>query len=182
MEPQVIITALGFFVLGGGLGLLLGKRSTGDSSRLAELEESLVARRHEFELLMKDRERAVAEIAAAREELERSEARFGAFQGEVVDHFAGTSDLVRDLTLQYRSVISHLTDGVGKLCPEGSLEIADRMRLAALPTEATESEDDEGVIETSAVESEDSDGDASGAAANAAAGADEEANEKHAGA
>ncbi len=47
-----------------------------------------------------------------------------AYRDRVSRHFERTSDLVRDLTLQYRAVYDHLSDGARELCPDRLLPLA----------------------------------------------------------
>ncbi len=88
-------------------------------------------------------ERAQAEVRAGKEELERTQAEVRAgreelerYQGKVANHFAGTSERLRELTLQYRAVYNHLAEGAGDLCPEGFEKLEDGLRLDALPEES----------------------------------------------
>jgi uncharacterized membrane-anchored protein YhcB (DUF1043 family) len=59
---------------------------------------------------------------STREDLERRLADAGSeaevYKKKVVDHFYGTSEQLRSLTLQYRSVFDHLADGARELCPD----------------------------------------------------------------
>ena len=64
----------------------------------------------------------------------------------MVEHFTGTSGLLRDLTVQYRSVYDHLTKGATSLCPEGSVDLleglqSERLLEEAGPSSATSSEE-----------------------------------------
>jgi uncharacterized membrane-anchored protein YhcB (DUF1043 family) len=49
-----------------------------------------------------------------------------------MDHFSGTSDLLRDLTVQYRSVYEHLTKGASTLCPEGFVGLTEGLPVPQL--------------------------------------------------
>ena len=64
-------------------------------------------------------ERAEAEIVAGRDELERTREGLERYRGKVADHFVGTSERLRELTLQYRAIYNHLAEGAGELCPQG---------------------------------------------------------------
>lgn len=113
---------------GVALGFLIGRRSSAARARVRQLEGDL-------EELRKERERAQAEIEAGREKLDR-------YRGKVADHFAGTSERLRDLTLQYRAVYNHLAEGAGELCPEGFEKLEGGLGLDALPEESDTPESD----------------------------------------
>ena len=110
------------------LGFLIGRRSSAARARARQLEG-------ELEELRKEQERAQAEIQAGREKLER-------YRGKVADHFAGTSERLRDLTLQYRAVYNYLAEGAGELCPEGFEKLDGGLGLDALPEESATPESD----------------------------------------
>jgi uncharacterized membrane-anchored protein YhcB (DUF1043 family) len=148
---------------GAALGFLLGRRTSAARTRARELEA-------ELEDLRKEHERAQAEIVAGREELERAQAEIAAgrealeiaqgeiaagreelasaregheqYRGKVADHFVGTSERLRELTLQYRAVYNHLAEGAGELCPEGFQKLEGGLGLDALPEEAEAPESD----------------------------------------
>jgi uncharacterized protein len=77
------------------------------------------------------------DLATSREELER-------YRGQVAEHFTQTSRLLRDLTLQYRSVYEHLADGARTLCPEGTPLLDRSLAEAALPEVAPAPEPEDG--------------------------------------
>jgi len=58
------------------------------------------------------------------------------YRGKVADHFAGTSERLRELTLQYREIYNHLSEGAGELCPEGFEKLEGGLGLDALPEES----------------------------------------------
>jgi hypothetical protein len=91
-EPNLLLLVIGVLLVGGGflLGLAVGRASSKAERRIRELE---------------------AEIEASRESFQR-------YRGDVSEHFGRTSELLRDLTLQYRAVYEHLADGARTLCPE----------------------------------------------------------------
>jgi uncharacterized membrane-anchored protein YhcB (DUF1043 family) len=155
---------MGAILLAGvALGFLLGRRTSAARARARQLEG-------EVEELWKEHERAQAEIRKSRDQLERAQAEIRAgrdeleraqgeiragrdelertreglerYRGKVADHFAGTSERLRDLTLQYRAIYSHLAEGAGELCPEGFQKLEGGLGLDALPeeSEAPESE------------------------------------------
>ena len=53
-------------------------------------------------------------------------------------HFTGASDLLRDLTVQYRAVYDHLTEGATGLCPPGSVGLQEGLQVEQLATGARE--------------------------------------------
>ena len=57
------------------------------------------------------------------------------YRGKVADHFAGTSERLRELTLQYRAIYNHLAEGAGELCPESFEKLEGGLGLDALPEE-----------------------------------------------
>ena len=110
------------------LGFLIGRRSSAARARARQLEGDL-------EELRKEHEHAQAEVEAVRENLDR-------YRGKVADHFAGTSERLRDLTLQYRAVYSHLAEGAVELCPEGFEKLEGGLGLDAIPEESETPESD----------------------------------------
>jgi uncharacterized membrane-anchored protein YhcB (DUF1043 family) len=105
------LAAAGGLVVGAVAGVLLARRGRGEGRRLRELEEQLRA----------------------------SEDEYARYRSEVSTHFAETSERLRDLTLQYRTVYEHLAEGARRLCPEGSVALAPSLAEAALPAAATTS-------------------------------------------
>lgn len=105
-----------FYFAAGGVALALVAfwlgRSTAGGARRRELELQLSASREE-------QTRLGSEVEALRQQLDAARDEYDAYRLDVVDHFSGTSDLLRDLTVQYRSVYEHLTKGASTLCPEG---------------------------------------------------------------
>jgi uncharacterized membrane-anchored protein YhcB (DUF1043 family) len=71
------------------------------------------------------------------ERLAIAEEDMGRYRTQVSEHFDETSRLLRDLTLQYRSVYEHLSDGARTLCPDGANLLAPSL-AEALPPEASE--------------------------------------------
>ena len=109
------------------LGFVSGRRTGRSAERIRELEAHV-------ERLEKDRERVQAELAAAREKLRLKQEELDGYRGRVADHFAGTSELLRDLTHRYRSVYAHLTAGASELCPEGFVGLEEGLEPGALPS------------------------------------------------
>jgi uncharacterized membrane-anchored protein YhcB (DUF1043 family) len=108
------------------VGVLIGRRSGRSRERIGELESQL-------EAVGKERELAQASLQAAKEEIKRVETELREYRADVVEHFTGTSGLLRDLTLQYRSVYDHLTKGATSLCPEGSVSLLEGLQSEKLP-------------------------------------------------
>lgn len=111
------------YVVAAGLAVALAAfflgRVTGRGAiRRRELEEQLANAHEELAGLAAEVEGLLDQLRAAREKHE-------AYRLSVVDHFAGTSDLLRDLTVQYRSVYEHLTKGASTLCPDGFVGITE---------------------------------------------------------
>jgi uncharacterized membrane-anchored protein YhcB (DUF1043 family) len=112
---------VGALALGFGLGML-GNRGR---RRVQELQARL-------ESAHKERERAEAELAAAREVVERERREHEEYRGQVTEHFAGTSERLRDLTVQYRAVYEHLAEGASVLCPESFVGLEGGFEALAL--------------------------------------------------
>jgi len=113
------ITLYAVILLAGGLaaGFLLGRSTGALRRRVRELE--------------KDLRLASVRLEGAAEELKRSEQQLEDYRNQVVAHFSGTGEKLRDLTLQYRAVWDQLAEGARTLCPEGSLRLPGG--LEALP-------------------------------------------------
>jgi uncharacterized membrane-anchored protein YhcB (DUF1043 family) len=111
LDPVLIIVAAAAVLV---VGFLVGRRSGSPRARIRELAAQL-------ESANKQRELAQASVEAAKAEVARVKTQLEDYRGEVVEHFTGTSGMLRDLTLQYRAVYDHLTKGATSLCPEGSV-------------------------------------------------------------
>jgi uncharacterized membrane-anchored protein YhcB (DUF1043 family) len=122
MDPGLaVIAAVAALVV----GFLIGRRSGHARERIGELESQL-------EAVGKERELARASVQAAKEEIKRVETELREYRADVVEHFTGTSGLLRDLTVQYRSVYDHLTQGATSLCPEGSIDLLEGLQSEKL--------------------------------------------------
>jgi len=117
----------------------LGRR-TGGSARELELDAELSTAKSE-------QARSEAEAERLRNELDAGRQEYDEYRLSVVDHFSGTSDLLRDLTGQYRSVYEHLTKGASMLCPEGFVGLTDGLPLPQLAESQPDLELEE-VLET----------------------------------
>lgn len=107
----------------------LGRRTASAKERIRDLEAKV-------EGLCKQHELAAAEAEAAKDELRLTRREHSSYRTKVVDHFSGTSELLRDLTLRYRAVYDHLAQSAGELCPEGFEILEGRFGEDALPGRA----------------------------------------------
>jgi uncharacterized membrane-anchored protein YhcB (DUF1043 family) len=110
-------------LLGGGF--LLGRQTGAAQARVRDLLAKLETARKERELAQASLDAAAAEIARIASEREE-------YGSRVVDHFSATSELMRDLTVQYRAVYDQLTRGATSLCPEGSVGLQDGLQPESL--------------------------------------------------
>jgi uncharacterized membrane-anchored protein YhcB (DUF1043 family) len=113
MFPLVVLILTGIVALAAGI--LVGRLTGNHRQEVLELKS-------ELELANKERELAQASVDAAKGEIKRTREQLDGYRGEVVEHFTGTSQLLRDLTHQYREVYDHLATGASRLCPEGSVD------------------------------------------------------------
>lgn len=93
--------------------------------------------------LVLGRRRAADAIERAREledRLQLAEDEMNRYRQDVSEHFGQTSQLLRDLTLQYRNVYEHLAEGARTLCPEAGTLLPGSLAEAALPAEASQEE------------------------------------------
>jgi hypothetical protein len=110
IDPSLVAIAA-FALVGLGLGVLLGRRSSEGAARARSLETELSVERTARERALEEKRAAEEALAAARSEAEQ-------YRSRVVEHFYGTSEQLRALTLQYRAVYDHLAEGAQALCPE----------------------------------------------------------------
>jgi len=108
------------------LGFVVGRRTGPNRSRMDQLQARV-------ELLAKEREHALAEVEARKEELARTRTELEDYRGRVVEHFSSSFTLLRALTLQYRVDCDHLAEGAGNLFAEGALEAGEASERSALP-------------------------------------------------
>ncbi|MBE9538020.1 MAG: DUF1043 family protein [Proteobacteria bacterium] len=83
-----IIGGVVLLLLGLGIGLLLGRRSSPQSQKNRDVERKL-------DQVLQDKK---------------------AYEDEVVDHFTDTAKLLNSLTESYREVHNHLAKGAAELC------------------------------------------------------------------
>jgi uncharacterized membrane-anchored protein YhcB (DUF1043 family) len=138
MGPDLIgyLVAAGFAV--AAAAFFVGRLTGGGAARRRELEEQLVDAHEELSRVAADVEDLLEQLGTAREEHE-------AYRLNVVDHFAGTSDLLRDLTVQYRSVYEHLTKGASTLCPEGFVGLTEGLPVPEIAESSAVLESEEEV-------------------------------------
>jgi len=120
-----IVAIVAFALVGLGVGVLLGRRSSEGAARARALETELDVERSA-------RARALEEKRAALEELERARADAEAYRVRVVDHFYGSSEQLRALAVQYRALYDHLASGAQALCPESVPALRERLEVPAL--------------------------------------------------
>lgn len=84
----LIIAGVALFVLGLGLGLLIGRRTSPSARHQRETELKL-------DQVLQDKK---------------------AYEDEVVEHFTDTAKLLNNLTERYRDVHNHLAKGASSLC------------------------------------------------------------------
>ena len=111
----------------------VGRVTGGGAIRRRELEEQLANAHEELSRVAAEVEDLFEQLRAAREEHE-------AYRLSVVEHFSGTSDLLHDLTVQYRSVYEHLTKGASMLCPEGFVGLTEGLPVPEIEEPSAESE------------------------------------------
>ncbi|HXV35815.1 MAG TPA: DUF1043 family protein [Myxococcota bacterium] len=120
---------MGYWIAGGiALAIVafcIGRGTGASARRRRELEAQLADARGESARLATERAALAEQLRAARAEHE-------AYRLDVVEHFSGTSDLLRDLTVQYRSVYEHLTKGASRLCPEGFVGLTEGLPIPEL--------------------------------------------------
>ena len=97
IAPELWLVVAGLALLVGAASFAAGRLTGSHAARIQELTIAL--------------DDAQADAEGARVELSD-------YRRSVSDHFAGTSDKLRELTLQYRAVYDHLATGANMLCPE----------------------------------------------------------------
>lgn len=120
----------------GVAAYFVGRWRSGERVRALEVE--LKGARGELE-------HTVLEVETLRGKLSSIEEEYDQYRLNVVDHFSGTSDLLRDLTVQYQSVYQHLTKGAATLCPEGFVGLTEGLakpQLASPPPDLETAENE----------------------------------------
>ena len=108
------------------LGFVAGRRTGPARMRMDELQAR-------SELLAKQRDHALAEVEARKEELTRSRAELEGYRERVAEHFSSSFTLLRALTLQYRADCEQLAEGAGSLFSGGALDAGEASEGSALP-------------------------------------------------
>lgn len=126
-----IVAIVAFALVGLGVGVLLGRRSSEGAARARALETELDVERTA-------RERVLEEKRTVEEELARARAEADGYRQRVVEHFYGTSEQLRALTVQYRAVYEHLAEGAQALCPETFQALRSSLEVPALEHGAEE--------------------------------------------
>jgi uncharacterized membrane-anchored protein YhcB (DUF1043 family) len=121
----MLLASVAFTLVGLGIGVLLGRRSAAGALRARALEAELDAQRAELERVQGEKLALGAELERARHEAE-------GYRTRVVEHFYGTSEQLRSLTLRYRELFEHLAEGARELCPEASTALQAGLELPAL--------------------------------------------------
>jgi len=106
-----LLLSIALPVVGVALGFLVARRTGPTVNRNRELEG-------EIEVLRRQSERAWEENQTLKDDLDQAREAAGGYKKKVVEHFYGTSDQLRELTLQYRAVFDHLAVGARELCPD----------------------------------------------------------------
>lgn len=144
-----LLLSIALPVVGVALGYLVARRTGPTVSRNRELEG-------EIDVLRKQSERAWAENQTLKDDLQQSREEAEGYKKRVVEHFYGTSDQLRELTLQYRSVFDHLAEGARTLCPDEFTALASGLEPPALSGDLAEASDADVAIEVDEVEESES--------------------------
>lgn len=129
----MLVALVAFTLLALAVGVLLGRRSSDAAQRARTLEAELDAERAALE-------HALAEKRAVEEELAKARTEAEGYHERVVQHFYGTSEQLRALTLRYRELFEHLADGARDLCPEASSALQAGLEPPALARVAGEAD------------------------------------------
>jgi hypothetical protein len=143
--PILILTGTVTFAI----GILIGRLTGNNRREVNELKATL-------EATGKERELAQASVDAAKDEIKRTRDELDRYRGDVVEHFTGTSQLLRDLTHQYRAVYDHLATSASNLCPEGSVSFLESLQTEKLDAgeDAAASDDSTGELSEAGAEPE----------------------------
>jgi uncharacterized membrane-anchored protein YhcB (DUF1043 family) len=125
---QVALVA--FPLVAFAIGILIGRRSAAGAERARTLAAELDGQRAALERVQGEKLALETELRRARDEGE-------AYRGQVVEHFYGTSEQLRALTLRYRELFVHLAEGARTLCPEASSALEAGLQPPALASDAS---------------------------------------------
>ena len=119
------LLAVAGLLIGIVVGFLLGRGRNVDRTRLRDLE---------------------SELAESQDQLNEMQDEVNQYSEQVVSHFSKTSDLLKAMTIQYRSLYEHLAEGAEKLQRDDTalgtgsqptsllLDFEEDARLAAKPS------------------------------------------------
>jgi uncharacterized membrane-anchored protein YhcB (DUF1043 family) len=124
LDPM-LLALVALTLVGLGIGVLVGRHGTAGAERARALQAELDAQRAELERVQGEKLAINAELEKARHEAE-------GYRTRVVEHFYGTSEQLRSLTLRYRELFEHLAEGARELCPEASNALQAGLDLPAL--------------------------------------------------
>jgi uncharacterized membrane-anchored protein YhcB (DUF1043 family) len=125
---QVALVA--FPLVAFAVGILIGRRTGADAERARTLAAELEGQRAAIE-------RVQGEKLALEAELRRAHDAAEGYRSQVTEHFYGTSEQLRALTLRYRELFVHLADGARTLCPEASSALEAGLQPPALSSDAS---------------------------------------------
>ena len=125
---QVALVA--FPLVAFAVGILIGRRTAADAERARTLAAELEGQRAALE-------RVQGEKLALEAELRRAHDAAEGYRSQVTEHFYGTSEQLRALTLRYRELFVHLADGARTLCPEASSALEAGLQPPALSSDAS---------------------------------------------
>lgn len=134
IDPS-LVAIVAFALVGLGIGVLLGRRSSEGTARARALETELAVERTARERALEEKRAVDEALAAARADAEQ-------YRGRVVEHFYGTSEQLRALTVQYRAVYEHLAEGAQALCPETFQALRAGLEAPALEEPEARGEDE----------------------------------------
>jgi uncharacterized protein len=134
IDPS-LVAIVAFALVGLGIGVLLGRRSSEGAARARALETELAVERTARERALEEKRAVDEALAAARADAEQ-------YRGRVVEHFYGTSEQLRALTVQYRAVYDHLAEGAQALCPETFQALRAGLEAPALEEPAARRKDE----------------------------------------
>lgn len=154
IAPEILYP-VGAALLALVIGVLIGRAGRASRRQIEELEVRVAERDGQIDQL----EAARVELEAHRTELgirllateqERDENRdrLTHYQAQVVSHFGQTSDLLKEMTLQYRGIYQHLAEGAETLCPDGALKLEKQTPIDGLLAQSDASPEGEPALET----------------------------------
>jgi uncharacterized membrane-anchored protein YhcB (DUF1043 family) len=132
LAPEVLIPAAAALA-GLVLGVLFGRTGRRARQRVEELEVRVSEREARIGQLEAAQAELEARLTTAEAERDEASDALAGYQQEVAGHFSQTSELLKEMTLQYRNIYEHLAQGAEALCPEGSRSIESHAPIDALP-------------------------------------------------